>query len=255
MASDKVATKTPQQTGLMTRPEYVTASNRGAEDLERSDVIIPRLCLAQNQSPETTEGDPKYIVGLKAGQLFNNVTKQVYGDSVIVQLVRRDKPRAMIFAPIDEGGGILEPDVPMDDPRTQFGKDGEKPTATTFRDYLAVIKPSQELIGLSFKSSGLNCARLMNGTILRRQAGIWAGLFTLSSAPKLVPKPHKVWVQDDAGWASAEDYALGEKLFEAYKDVVVALDHDAHDPEHDAPASAAPGDREPGSDDNDDIKF
>lgn len=194
----------------------------GMEDMSKTDVLIPRLALAQLQSPECTEGDPKCVPGLTAGDMFNSMTKQNYGREVFVQIIRKDPPRAMEFFPIDDGGGVADPDVPMRDPRLKWGKDGEKPVATEFRDYIAVILPSREIISLSFKSSGIKVAKQLNGLSTMRNADIFAGRYRLTTGQELKPKPYKVWLVENAGWVSESDAALARELYSAVKDLGMA---------------------------------
>lgn len=222
-----MADKTPkdalavrQDTALEPAPDYLKAGDRrGLEDMTKQDVLIPRLALAQALSPQVTEGDPNRIEGLTPGDLFNSMTGQNYGRQVFVQIIRKDKLRAIQFRPVDEGGGIVDPDVPLHDPRTKWGADGEKPVATVFRDYLAVILPGRELIALSFKASGIKVAKALNGLIVNRFRPIFAGRYSITTDTELKPKPHKIFKVANAGWVSEEDAKLGETLYEAVKDL------------------------------------
>lgn len=207
---------------------------RGMETMSKADISIPRLGLAQALSPQVTDGDPRRIPGLVAGELFNSLTGQRYGSEVFVQIVRKDKLRAMEFNPIDSGGGVKDPDVPLNDPRCRWSPDGKKPRATIFRDYIAVILPQREIIALSFKSKGLAAAKQLNFLIAMRDANIYEGVYRISSETSLIPKPHKFFVVENAGWVSDDDAREGEKLYNAVKDL---------DTTHTV-------DREPGSDDD-----
>ncbi len=217
-----------QQTGMV-RPDYVTKSHRGI-NFTKKDTSIPRVALAQALSPEVTEGDPALIAGLKPGDLFNTATKQNYGRELLVQIVRRDQPRAMEFNPIEDGGGVADPDVPLYDARLKWGPNGEKPVATLFLDYLVLTLPADQpvedrLVALSFKASGVKVAKRLNGLVAYRNADIWAGVYKITTDTKLVPKPHKVYVVANAGWVSKADFTIGEEVFEAVKDLDVVIEH------------------------------
>lgn len=214
-------------------PDFIqTNDRRGLEDIKREDLAIPRLALAQALSPEVTEGDPQHIDGMKVGDLFNSLTGQIYGGRdkpVIVQIVRKDRLRAMQFRPIEDGGGVLDPNVPLDDERLKWGDDGEKPVATLFRDYLALILPQRELIALSFKSSGIAVAKQLNGLIALKKGPIFGGRYSITSALDLKPKPHQIYVVSNApadpatnakaGYVCAEDFRYGQEMWEAVKDL------------------------------------
>lgn len=236
-------------------PDYIKAGDRrGLEGITKTDMLIPRLALAQALSPQVTEGDPHRIEGLVPGGLFNSLTGQIYGgrEPVFIQVLRKDKLRAMQFKPIEQGGGMIDPDVPLNDDRLKWGPNGEKPVATLFRDYLALLLPSHELIALSFKSSGIKAAKDLNGKIALRMRPIFAGRYAITTAMELVPKPHQIFKVSNAGWVSEEDLKYGEQMYEAVKDLDMATnidrggetsDVDDFDPEKLERESAAAGHR------------
>lgn len=228
-------------------PDYMADAGReGLETLTRDDVSIARLALAQPLSPEVTEGDPKLIEGLKPGDLFNSVTKEIYGTEVHVQILRKDAPRAMEWRDINSGGGIIDKDVPLDDERLKWGPNGEKPVAMLYRDYIARLLPIGELIALSFKSSGIKVAKMLNGLIVLRNKPIYAGRYAITTGVELKPKPHKVYKVANAskpkfegdqfpGWVTEEDLKVGRDMYEAVKDLDAATidreDATSFDPE------------------------
>lgn len=218
MPDETAITKTQPQ-ALAPAPDYIKKGRDGLEDIGKQDVLIPRLALAQALSPQVTVGDPNLIEGLKVGDMFNSMTGTIYGREVRVQILRKDRPRAMEFYPQDDGGGVKDPDVPLNDPRLKWGEDGEKPQATLFRDYIAVLLPSREIIALSFKSSGIKVAKALNGLIVMRNRPIYAGAYTITTGVELKPKPHQVYLVQNAGWVSEEDAKLGEVQYEAVKDL------------------------------------
>ena len=237
MADDKLATQQQGSTALAPAPDYLKKGKRGFEDTVQSDVMIPRLALAQALSPQVTEGDPRQIKGLKAGDLFNSMTNEVYGGKdkpVFVQLLRKMPLRAVEFRSIDEGGGIVDPNVPLDDERLKWGNTGnkkdDKPKATLFRDFLAVVLPQRELIALSFKSSGIRAAKELWGLAMGRNRDVFAGKYAITSGTKLDPKPHQIYKVANAGWASQEEATFGEEMCEAVAAIQAdRIDADGHD--------------------------
>jgi hypothetical protein len=202
-------------------PAYIPKSRRGFEDTVQTDLTIPRLVLAQALNPQVTEGDPRYIVGLKPGDMFNSVTNQNYGREVVVQVLRKMPLRAMEFRGIDDGGGVIDPNVPMDDPRLKWGNTGDKkkdkPAATLFRDFLAVILPQREMIALSFKSSGIKAAKDLWGLATMAGRDCFAVRVKITTGVKLDPKPHQIFKVELNGWVSANDMSLGTDQYDAVK--------------------------------------
>lgn len=58
--------------------------DRGNEGVSNDDLTIPRLDLCQSLSECRKKNSPEYIPGIEEGQLYNNITRQIYGDSVLI---------------------------------------------------------------------------------------------------------------------------------------------------------------------------
>lgn len=254
--STEVATVDQTNAFLAPAPSYIESGREGLESMSKEDVLIPRLALAQPLSPEVTEGDPKFIDGLKPGMLFNSMTREIYGTEVTFQVVKKDNLRAMEFFPQDGpgGGGVKDPNVPLGDERLAWGENGEKPIATLFRDYIARLLPSGELIALSFKSSGIKVAKALNGLIVLRNRAIYAGRYKMTTALELKPKPHRVYKVENDGWVSEKEFLEGKAMWEAVKDLdtTTTVDRDQSGAD-DFDYGANAGGRQPGMDDMDDV--
>lgn len=83
-----VATKGPQQ--MMDPrnanvPDYIRqGDNRGNENVAVEDIVIPRIEIVQALSPALKANDADYIEGAKQGDLYNSVTRELYGPSITV---------------------------------------------------------------------------------------------------------------------------------------------------------------------------
>lgn len=82
------ATRTPTAVarGAADVPEHIrqSAQGRGSENIGMEDLVIPRLELVQALSKCLEEGSAAYIEGARPGMLYNSVTRQLYGDQVLV---------------------------------------------------------------------------------------------------------------------------------------------------------------------------
>lgn len=176
-----------QSQDLDTIPEWMARDGKGTEDIEREDIQMPRLAIAQGLSPEVNEEKPQYIDGLKLGHMFNTLTQAMYGRGPMeFIIIRRYPPRWVEFAPRDEGGGVVDLNVPPDDPRTQFRKDPETheslpPVATKFYDYVIMLLPSREVIALSMKGKMLKQARALNAMVKLKTVRIYGAKYSLQS--------------------------------------------------------------------------
>ncbi len=61
-----------------------TGPARGSENVESRDILIPRIEVAQALSKCLKKQEAGYIAGSVEGHLYNNVTRQLYGTSVVV---------------------------------------------------------------------------------------------------------------------------------------------------------------------------
>jgi hypothetical protein len=241
MAEDKLTTIPKGLEGLITldRPDGSDEGLLGNEGIGRDDVLIPRLGLAQKMSPEIDSTNAeKYIDGLKFMDLFHSLTKQVYGRGPLhFVILRRDDPRWIEFNPLEEGGGIRDRNVPAEDPRTQFGPNGEKPVATMFYDYIVLLlngldlsSPLENVIALSLKSSGVKAAKHLNFLINQRgKKMIYKGVYEVSTSHETDKKSNGVYAIykfKNAGWLPAGSGVerLAGELFESWKDREANID-------------------------------
>jgi hypothetical protein len=245
-------------------PEYLRrvdgAPPMGLENLDRQDMTLPRLGLAQALSPQLSESDPKYIDGLRPGMFFNTITREVYGKSVQLVPLLFYKTR-ILFGAMDEGGGgglrCQSPDnlIGVGDPGgtcikcplAQFGKDGSKPECLQFFNYAAlVVKDStvspEGLLVTSFKSSALKVAKDWNAFIRIRNLDIFAGVYEFTA----VERKNDVWrwfepVVNPAGNVTRETYEAAKSAYQAVGELSRAgkLRHDVADLNPEAGGDAA----------------
>jgi len=67
-------------------PSYINTDggSRGNEEVGTDDLVIPRLELVQALSPCRKKTDPGYIKGAEEGMLYNSLTRELYGESVVL---------------------------------------------------------------------------------------------------------------------------------------------------------------------------
>ena len=132
------------EVSLDTRPDFIPEGDKtGTEGITQEDIRLPRLSIAQGLSSQMIPGDSTHIPGLQLFQMFNDATKQIYGNGPIYFIpVKRDK-RCIEFKPRADGGGIVDMSVPWNDKRaTEWRKiDGKDmaPAATRFTEYVILI--------------------------------------------------------------------------------------------------------------------
>lgn len=88
-------------------PEYIKTGGqaRGAEEVKTEDLIIPRLEIAQALSPCLDTGHKAFIEGCKVGDIYNSVTREVYGPKVVVIPIKFSKAW-LVWRDRKKGGGF-----------------------------------------------------------------------------------------------------------------------------------------------------
>lgn len=56
----------------------------GTEDMGREDMAIPMLSILQPMSPQVTKGKTEFLENAAAGDIYNNVTHELYADITII---------------------------------------------------------------------------------------------------------------------------------------------------------------------------
>lgn len=250
MASEELQAIPKGMEGMITseRPQGADAGVLGNEGIGREDVLMPRLGLAQKMSPEidpTNQG--RFIEGLQFTDMFNSLTRTKFGKGPLhFVILRRDDPRFIEFNPIDQGGGIKDMNVLPGDPRTAFttGANGErvKPIATMFYDFIVLlltdfnpVEPLQNVIALSFKSSGIKAAKRLNFLVQQRgQKMIYKGVYELSTGSETDKKTsgvYAVYKVKNAGWLTPDSpiEKVAAEMYAAWVEREVKIDREPGD--------------------------
>jgi len=106
MAKSNLAVKDEFEVATDVVPDYLKGKMgaRGAENVGAEDMIIPRVELIQALSPARNKKDAAYIEGAEEGMLYNNVTRQLYGENAIVVPVYYTK-QFLVWKDRKSGGG------------------------------------------------------------------------------------------------------------------------------------------------------
>lgn len=238
----------PAELAEMVTAERPTSVGVGVT-FDKDDIAMPRLALVQKTSKELEPRDPKYIADAKFGDIFHSGDRTCFGAGPIYfAVLRHYGPRHIEFRPMDEGGGILDMNVPAGDPRTQFTKDAQgnsvAPRATKFLDYVVLLlnrfdpaSPMDSIVALSLKSTGLKAAKELNRLMQwRGKKDEYLGVYKATTDTDSNKKgSFAIWKFVNAGWLKEGTPVCeaAREAWEALKDKEVTID------------------REPGADDGD----
>jgi hypothetical protein len=231
MAKSEELAKTAPASIQDTRPDYLKERDgqevRGLEQVTSAEMVLPRLALCQNTSPQRDRTNPKYIPGLQEGMFFNSLTKQIYGEKLTVMPLFFRKSR-IYFKDINDGGGVIcraphGNDCQLNDGKaclhSAWGKDGTPPPCTEFYNYASLIHPTNEPLVVSLKVTGIRAGKEWNSMMRLRGADPFAGLYDVLAVParnatgqtyytyQIVNSPQ------DGGWVDKNQFQFNEKQY------------------------------------------
>lgn len=240
--------------GVQQRPKSLSDDLTGTEGIGPDDIRLPRLCIAQGLSHQLLPGNSRYIKDLRMFDFFNDLTTDIYGpaENPIKFVCCRRDVRGIEFIPREEGGGIVDLNVPLNDPRMAWTvENGTRipPKATRFTEFVVMLlRPGKqpEPIVLSIKDTNkwnrLAATNLTTYIGLRR-ASIFSGLYAVSAKPETNDKgTFGVYIVKNAGFLDVDqprqkaifDYAADFAKSLEGKNIVVerdtsTVDHEAGD--------------------------
>ena len=182
--------KSDPNTALANVPEYQRGKGQiGLEQVERDDMILPRLAIAQSGSPALKKSSKVRIEGLEEGELYNTLTREIYGDKVKLIPVLFFKSYIK-FKPKGEDGsvggilGMAKDKTHIDPKDLEFGPEGQKPVWTEFRNFVCWIPDKKQMVVCSMKSSDTKAAKTWIS--LMRMAGVpaFGKVYDVTTIPK-----------------------------------------------------------------------
>jgi hypothetical protein len=223
-----------QQSSLMMSdeiPDFLkgNAGNRGSENVGANDLIIPRLELVQDLSPCRKKSDPSYIEGCEEGMMYNNVTRQLYGDSLFIVPVYYKK-EWLIWKKRNDGGGFrgaFGSEAEAEDAREAL-EDGDKCDITDTAQHfcLAVSGDKVEEIVVSMSRSKMKVSRKLNSLIRMNGGDSFSRVYRLGTTSEKNSKNQDYFnlTVAAAGFPSKELYSRAENLYNAIREGAVSID-------------------------------
>lgn len=215
----------------------------GMEAVDQSDLLLPRLGLCQSLSPQRRKSDAAFIEGLNEGQLFNTVTKEIYGESLEIIALFFFKNRIKYF-PIKEGGGIdcLSPNgidggriSPVGCSSCQFSIWGngsqddehgnDAPLCTMYHNFMAWIPEGSTPIAISYKSTGLRVSKQILAGIRLTQLPMYAKKYKVTVVE--MKDGSNTWFEKKItpqGYVDKDTFAEMEKMFAALREMSFKVD-------------------------------
>lgn len=222
-----VAKAAPQSTAVVSTevPDYLkdqqAGGGRGRENVGAEDLVIPRLEIVQDLSPARKKSDPNYIEGAEEGMLYNNVTRELYGTSVLVVPAMFVK-EWLIWKDRKEGGGFrgaFANEAEAEAARAEL-EDGDKcEVVDTGQQFCVLVHPDGrvEEIVVSLAKSKAKISRKWNSLIRIANGDSFSRVYKLSVVEDQNQQNQKFFnfAVSPAGFPAEPIYRKAEAMYKA----------------------------------------
>lgn len=204
--------------------------NRGSEEVSSNDLVIPRIELVQSLSACRKKNDPAYIEGAQEGMLYNNVTRELYGDRVRVVPVFYRK-EFLLWRDTKLGGGFggAFPDShSADAAKNTQEAPSEWEVVDTNQHFVLVVRPdgSLEEAVISMAKTKSKASRLWNSLIRINEGPRFSRVYDvvgIEDQNKSGQDFHNLTVKN-VGFVTEEMYRRAEKVYDVVKSGVASVD-------------------------------
>ena len=224
-------------------PEWLQGKGaaRGAENVTTDDMIIPRIELVQALSPARKKSDAAYIEGAEEGMLFNNVTRQLYGEAVTVIPVYYTK-QYLVWKDRKQGGGgsngfrgAFASKGLADDAIAALGEEGLEAVDTAQHFVLVNYGGEWQEAVISMAKSKMKVSKRWNSLMRLTNTDSFARAYKLSATTETNARNESYFNFNinPLGFVSKDIYDRAEKLYETIRQggvkVSTEYDTEAHE--------------------------
>lgn len=229
MATRSVAKK--EQTAMAfsdDKPDFISDSARGSEEVHLEDVVLPRIDILQALSPQIKRNDPKYIEGAEQGKIFNTVTEKIYGDEVTIIPVFFRK-EYLLWKKRSEGGGFRGA-FPSEE-AAQYAQSQEEDAKAleiidTAQHYVLVVGEAIEQAVVSMSRSKMRVSRQMNSMIRMAGGDRFSRAYKLKAIEDSSDKGDYWNLKPvQLGYVTEDLYRAAEEMYEAVKAGTRSVDY------------------------------
>ena len=188
---------------------------RGFENEDAKDLLLPRIELLQGLSAAVQEGKGK------AGEIVNQISKAPLPTNTFIPIAMHRK--YIKWIPRNEGGGIEYQTANPNDERvledTKWGQHGEKPTCTSYMNFLVLLEGQTLPIVLSFSMTNYQEGRKLYTMCKMAGCDIWLKKYKIASKSKTNNSgTWHVFDISEAGDTDPKDAKIAEELFTTFSE-------------------------------------
>lgn len=217
-------------------PEWLQKGSRGSEEVEATDITLPRIGIIQALSPQLKKTDPKYIAGCEQGQLFNTLTSEIYAEGVtfVPVLFRKEW---IAFADREKGGGFRGAWPFKDEVRARTeveqmddAADIEVMESHSHIGYMVKPDGTTEQCVIACTKSAIKFSRKINSLVTMAGVDRFAKAYTVLGVPaKSAKGEYFTYDVKPLGYVNQAMYKEAESMYEFLKDRTVSTNYDAPD--------------------------
>lgn len=242
----------PKQEQAMVVPDYLLPKDgvgvRGRENVEKSDLVLPRLKLLQPLSPEVQDEEKD----VEAGHLYNTLTQQDFGSSIVFIPIVHFKSRIYWRDRDDDSGERIICSAPdgLHPISSEFSdlcincknqkwnnnaKDpkDKAPKCTMFYNFAILIEGEMTPIALSMERTKIKVAKkLLSLITCTGKLDMFAKKYKLGVTKEKNKKG--IWYNYDItpiGFVTAKEFKVAEVAYQSLKDLAVTVEQDKTDSE------------------------
>ena len=218
MSSKNVAKKNET---AMAVPDYIKDSGRGQEGVGTEDVLLPRITLLQQLSPQINKKKPEYVEGAEAGMMMNSVTKELYDEIEIVPVFFRKE--WVIWKDRDAGGGSRGAFPGQAEAMAELNKYDDAAlleVKDTANHFVLIRKPdgSIEEAVISMSGGTMRSSRQLNSLVRIAGGDRFSRMYKVTSMEVNGAKgAYLTFNFEMIGWAPEDMYHQAEELYEAIR--------------------------------------
>lgn len=217
----KSVAKKEDQLPLFTedQPSYIKEGNRGNENVEAADMIVPRIEIAQALSPCLNEDDATHIPGIKQGLMYNTVTRELYGESLYFVPILFFK-EWLLWRDRQKGGGFggAYPDMQSAATAKDEMEDSADWEAIDTGQHLVLVlgadgKPHEAMLSLA--KSKMKVSRALNSMARLSGTDRFARIYELKCKKETNNKNQEYWnfTIRQLGFPRQEVYEAAQRLY------------------------------------------
>lgn len=208
---------------------------RGSEEVGAEDLVIPRVELVQGLSKARKKADPAYIQGAEEGMFYNNVTRELYGDTFEIVPVMFKK-EWLLWRDADLGGGFAGAygsQQEAEEARQQQEKPEEWEVVDTNQHFVLIVKDDvtiEEAV-ISMAKTKAKASRLLNSLVRINGGPRFSRRYRVKGVPAQnnSGQDYYTLTVENVGFVTEDQFRAAEKVYEMVKSGAASVDRSTED--------------------------